>query len=271
MRPKIRIEKIKKMKGVSRIVMLTAYDYPMAKIIDEAGIDIILVGDSLGMVVLGFDSTLKVTMDMMVHHCAAVSRGVNNALVVADMPFMSYKISPEQALENAGRLIQEGGVEAVKIEGGAEMCHITERLVKAGIAVMGHIGLTPQSIHLLSGYKVQGKNHQQVKKLLDDASALEAAGVFSLVVEAVPEEVGKYITENVSIPTIGIGAGRFCDGQVLVINDLIGLTFGRVPKFVKQYRNLKEEIKQAVCEFIDDVRQQKFPSSEHCYHVDGEH
>ncbi len=263
----MRIEKIKQMKGTTRIAMMTAYDFPMAKIVDEAGIDIILVGDSLGMVMLGFDSTLYVTMDMMTHHCAAVSRGVTNALVVGDMPFMSYKITPEQALENAARLIQEGGVEAIKIEGGAEMAHITHRLVDAGIAVMGHIGLTPQSIHLLSGYKIQGKDHEQVKGLLEDAKALEDAGAFCLVVEAVPEEVGKFITEHVSIPTIGIGAGRFCDGQVLVINDILGLTFGKIPKFAKQYRNLKEEIAHAVQEYLKDVRDNTFPSEDHCYHV----
>lgn len=267
MRPKIRIDKIKQMKGSQKIVMLTAYDYPMAAILDAAGVDMILVGDSLGMVVLGLESTLRVTMDMMVHHCAAVRRGAQNALVVADMPFMSYKISAEQALGNAGRLLQEAGVEAVKVEGGEEMAPIILRLVQAGIPVMGHIGLTPQSINLLSGYKIQGKEHQQVKKLLADAKALESAGVFCIVVEAVPEEVGKLITEHTTVPTIGIGAGRFCDGQVLVINDLLGLTFGKLPKFAKQYCNLKDEIQQAVTAFIEDVRGEKFPTPDHCYHL----
>lgn len=267
MRPKMRIMKIKEMKGNTRITMLTAYDYPMAQILDEAGVDIILVGDSLGMVVLGFDSTLRVTMDMMVHHCAAVSRGVNNALIVGDMPFMSCKVSPEQALSNAARMIQEGGAEAVKIEGGVEMAHIAERLVKAGIAVMGHVGLTPQALHLLSGYKVQGKSHSQVRQLLDDAKALEQAGAFSLVVEAVPEEVGKLITEHISIPTIGIGAGRFCDGQVLVLYDMLGLTSGKAPKFVKQYANLKQTATDAVSAFINDVRNGSYPDQEHCYHI----
>jgi 3-methyl-2-oxobutanoate hydroxymethyltransferase len=255
------------MKGQSKIAMLTAYDYPMARLVDKAGVDIVLVGDSLGMVMLGFDTTLSVTMDMMTHHCAAVSRGVTNALVVADMPFMSYKICPEQALENAARLIQEGGVEAVKIEGGAEMAHIACALVDAGIAVMGHIGLTPQSVHLLSGYKVQGKDHQQVQKLLDDAAALEEAGIFSLVVEAVPEEVGKLITEHTKVPTIGIGAGRYCDGQVLVINDILGLTFGKKPKFANQYTDLGKEAAAAIDAYIKDVREGKFPTEDNCYRV----
>ncbi len=267
MRPKIRIEKIRQMKGTTRVTMLTAYDYPMAQLVDAAGIDIILVGDSLGNVVLGFDNTLRVTMDMMIHHCAAVSRGVSNALVVGDMPFMSYKISPEQALENAARMIREGGVEAVKIEGGKEMAPVVERLVEAGIAVMGHVGLTPQSVHLLSGFKVQGKDHHKVKQMVESAQALEGAGIFSLVVEAVPEEVGKTITENVSIPTLGIGAGKYCDGQVLVLNDMLGLTPGKMPKFVKQYAVLHEKISEAVSAYIRDVRENEFPDKDHTYFV----
>lgn len=263
---KIRIDTIKQMKAAGKkIVVLTAYDYPVARLLDEAKVDIILVGDSLGMVVLGYPTTIQVTMQEMIHHCRAVSRAVSRSLLVGDMPFMTYKVNAEQALRNSARMIQEGRMEAVKIEGGQEMSHIINHLVKAGLAVMGHIGLTPQSIHLLSGYKVQGKDNQGVKRLLSDAKAVEQAGAFSIVLEAMPEEVGKIITESLTIPTIGIGAGRYCDGQVLVINDMLGLSFAHLPRFVKQYANLKDTIKEATERFISEVRQGQYPDDKHRY------
>ena len=263
---KIRITTIQKMKqDGQKIAMLTAYDYPMAHILDMAGIEIILVGDSVGSVALGYGNTVPVTMADMIHHCQAVRRGVTNSLVVGDMPFMSYKISQKQALTNATRLVQRGGVEAVKMEGGGEIVPIIQTVVQAGIPVMGHVGLTPQSIHQLGGYRIQGRDNEAATKLLDDAQRLEAAGVFALVIEAVPEEVGKTITGALRIPTIGIGAGRGCDGQVLVLGDFLGLTFGRVPRFAKKYADLQQIIGNAVEQYIREVREGHFPDETHHY------
>jgi len=252
-----------------KITMLTAYDYPTALILDEAGVDVILVGDSLGNVILGYQNTIPVTMDDMVRHCAAVSRAVKRALVVGDMPFMSYA-TPELAVKNAGRLVQEGGVEAVKLEGGREMASVVKLLVDNGVPVMGHIGLTPQSIHKFGGYKVQGRTAEAVKKLMEDAEALERAGVFSIVLECIPWKVAKIITESVSVPTIGIGAGVYCDGQVLVTHDLLGFFEGFKPKFVKQYCNIKKFIMDAVGKYIDEVRSGVYPAVEHSYELPEE-
>ncbi|MEM1658498.1 MAG: 3-methyl-2-oxobutanoate hydroxymethyltransferase [Candidatus Jordarchaeales archaeon] len=252
-----------------KITMLTAYDYPTALILDEAGVDVILVGDSLGNVILGYPNTIPVTMDDMVRHCAAVSRGVKRALVVGDMPFMSYA-TPELAIKNAGRLMQEGGVEAVKLEGGREMASIVKLLVDNGIPVMGHIGLTPQSIHKFGGYKVQGRTAEAAKKLIEDAKILEKAGVFSIVLECIPWKVAKIITESVSVPTIGIGAGVHCDGQVLVTHDLLGFFEGFRPKFVKQYCNIKRFIMDAVEKYISEVRSGAYPTIEHSYELPKE-
>jgi 3-methyl-2-oxobutanoate hydroxymethyltransferase len=263
---KVRITTIQKMKqDGQKVAMLTAYDYPTARILDMAGIDIILVGDSVGSVALGYPNTVPVTMAEMIHHCQAVRRGVTNSLLVGDMPFMSYKISREQALTNATRLVQRGGAEAVKMEGGGEIVSIINAVVQAGIPVMGHVGLTPQSIHQLGGYRIQGRDDETARRLLDDAKRLEEAGVFALVIEAVPEEVGKTITEALRIPTIGIGAGRWCDGQVLVLGDFLGLTFGKIPRFAKQYADLQQTIRTAVEEYIRDVREGRFPDETHHY------
>jgi 3-methyl-2-oxobutanoate hydroxymethyltransferase len=263
---KVRTLRIVKMKEKKqKIVMLTAYDCFMAKVLDEAGVDIILVGDSVGMVQLGFEDTLRVTLDMMIHHCAAVRRGVKSSLLVGDMPFMTYKINEDEALRNAARMVQEGGCEAVKIEGGENVARFTARIVNAGIPVMGHIGLIPQSVHQLGGYRVQGKEEEDVARLINDARALQEAGVFSIVVEAVPPSVGKRITESVHVPTIGIGAGPHCDGQVLVINDMLGLTDKNPPHFVKQYAELGNTARKAVEKYIEEVRNGAFPDKEHWY------
>jgi 3-methyl-2-oxobutanoate hydroxymethyltransferase len=251
-----------------KITMLTAYDYSMAQIIDSCGIDAILVGDSLGMVVQGNDSTLKVTMDDMVYHCRCVARGVKNAILVGDMPFLSYHISTEEAVRNAGRLIQEGKMSAVKLEGGKNMMESVKSIVRAQIPVMGHIGLTPQSVNILGGFKVQGKKEAKAKALIEDAMALEEAGVFSIVLEAMPEELAKIISEKVSVPTIGIGAGRYCDGQVLVINDILGMYTDFTPKFVKQYAHLKNSIADAIGGYIQDVRTHQFPEKVHAFTMD---
>jgi 3-methyl-2-oxobutanoate hydroxymethyltransferase len=263
---KITINTILRMKQQgTKIVMLTAYDFPTARILDEAGVDIILVGDSLGNTILGYRDTIPVTLDTMIHHCAAVSRGVARSLLIGDMPFLTYKTSPEQALENAGRMVQLGGMEGVKFEGGEEIAHIVHKVVTAGIPVMGHIGLLPQSVHGLGGYRVQGKDEESAKRLLDGAVALEQAGVFSIVLEAIPPERAQHISQTVSVPTIGIGAGKFCDGQVLVLADVLGLCFAKPPKFVKQYANLRETISEAVKHFAHDVRATHYPGSEHHY------
>jgi 3-methyl-2-oxobutanoate hydroxymethyltransferase len=245
------------------ITMLTAYDYPTALAVDQAGIDTILVGDSLGMVVLGYENTLPVTMEEMLHHSRAVARGAKAALLIGDMPFMSYQVSVEEAVRNAGRFLQNGGMDAVKLEGGRERAEAIRAIVGAGIPVMGHIGLTPQSVHQLGGFRAQGKTALAAKKLLNDALTLEAAGCFSLVLESVPARLAELISKKLSIPTIGIGAGAGCDGQVLVTHDLLGLFDRFTPKFVKQYAKLNAEMKRAFTEYIDDVERKTFPAAEH--------
>ena len=252
-----------------KITMLTAYDYSMAQIIDGAGIDAILVGDSVGMVVQGHDSTLPVTIDDMVYHCRCVSRGVQHALLVGDMPFLSYHISTEEAVRNAGRLVQEGCADAVKLEGGKDMAAIVRAIVRAQIPVMGHIGLTPQSVNVFGGFKVQGKEESRARTLIEDALALEEAGVFAIVLEAVPEELARLITERVSVPTVGIGAGRYCDGQILVINDILGMYSDFTPKFVHRYANLKGTITEAVTTYAGEVRGQQFPAKENTFVMDA--
>ena len=251
-----------------KITMLTAYDYSMAKIVNDAGIDTILVGDSLGMVVQGYESTLEVTMDDMVYHCRAVARGAENALIVGDMPFLSYHISVEDAVRNAGRLIQEGKAHAVKLEGGVDQVANVTAIVKAQIPVMGHIGLTPQSVNMFGGFKVQGKDTAQAQKVIDDALALEAAGVFAIVLEGIPEKLATLITEKISVPTIGIGAGRYCDGQVLVIHDLLGMYSGQSPKFSKRYTALNETIKDSVTAYVTEVKTALFPEEKHTFTID---
>ncbi|HEX2241527.1 MAG TPA: 3-methyl-2-oxobutanoate hydroxymethyltransferase [Actinomycetota bacterium] len=248
-----------------RFVMLTAYDALSARLLDEAGIPILLVGDSLGMVMLGYESTLPVTVDEMIHHTAAVARGSSNALIIGDMPFMSYQSSLEEGMRNAGRFLKEGGAHAVKLEGGARVVELTTRLTDSGIPVMGHLGLTPQSVNQLGGYRVQGRSDEQAHRIVQEAKDLEAAGVFSLVLEAVPALLAKEVTESVSVPTIGIGAGPHCDGQVLVFHDFLGINSGHVPKFVKQYANLGDEIKKAAQEFRDEVARGKYPDADHSY------
>jgi 3-methyl-2-oxobutanoate hydroxymethyltransferase len=247
-----------------KFVMLTAYDAPSARLLDEAGIPILLVGDSLGMMVLGYSSTVPVTMDDMVHHVSAVVRGRENALVVGDMPFMSYQASVEDGLRNAGRLLQEGGAHSVKLEGGRRVLDLVSKLTESGIAVMGHLGLTPQSVNQLGGYPVQGRD-EKADEIIRDAKDLEAAGAFAVVLEAVPAELGRKVTAGVSIPTIGIGAGPDCDAQVLVWHDFLGIT-ERVPKFVKKYANLGEEIKEAARAFAAEVAAGTYPDADHSYH-----
>jgi len=256
--------------GNRKITCLTAYDYPTARLLDDVGVDILLVGDSLGMVVLGYENTLPVTVDEMVHHVRAVRRGAHRALVVADMPYGSFHVSLDESVANAVRFVKEGGAEAVKIEGGEKRLELISRLVEAEIPVMGHVGLTPQSINALGGFKVQGKTFEAAQQLIRDARAVEAAGAFSIVLESVPRELAVQITEQLRIPTIGIGAGPECDGQVLVFHDLVGLTFGGVPKFARQYANLAETISQAVSEYCEDVRNGRFPSDAESYHLPAE-
>ena len=249
--------------------MLTAYDYLSAKILDEAGIPILLVGDSLGMVMLGHPTTLPVTMDDMLVHAKAVARGARQALLVGDMPFMSYQVSTEEAVRNAGRFLQEGGMHAVKLEGGGPGIEVTRRLTQIGIPVMGHLGLTPQSVHAMGGFKVQGKSEAHAARIAADARALEEAGAFSVVLEGMPSKLAASITNELRIPTIGIGAGPATDGQVLVFHDMLGLTTGKAPKFVKRYANLAEEIARAATEYAEDVRTGKFPGPEHEYSANG--
>lgn len=253
-----------------KITMLTAYDYSTAKIIDESGVNCILVGDSLGNVILGYDSTLPVTMEDMLHHTKAVVRGAKNAMVIADMPFMSYQTSVYDAVKNAGRLIQEGGAYAVKLEGGATVCDRIEAITKASIPVVAHIGLTPQSVNSFGGFKVQGKDEQGAKKLIEDAKKVEQAGAFMLVLECVPAKLAEIITNEISIPTIGIGAGKGCDGQVLVYQDMLGMFSDFVPKFVKRYADIGETMKKAFEEYIKDVKNGDFPEEKHCYKIDDE-
>jgi 3-methyl-2-oxobutanoate hydroxymethyltransferase len=266
---RIRIPQLKEMKERGeKIVMLTAYDYLTAKIIDEAGIPLILVGDSLGNVVLGYETTIPVTMDDMLHHTKAVTRGVKSALVVGDMPFMTYQISMEDTLRNAARFIQEGGAHSVKLEGGITVADKVRRLVDSGIPVMGHIGLTPQSINQLGGRKIQGKTPEAAKKLLDDAAALEQAGAFAVVIETVPAPLGALITQKLSIPTIGIGAGPGCDGQVQVVHDVLGLTSGFVPRHAKQYAHLADTMKSAITQYQNEVKHGEFPTDENSFPLD---
>ena len=246
-----------------RFVMLTAYDFPTGQILDEAGVPVILVGDSLAQNVLGYETTLPVTMDEMLHHCRAVARGAVNALIVGDMPFLSYQISLEEGIRNAGRFLKEADAHAVKVEGPA--IELTSALVERGIPVMGHIGLTPQSVHAMGGYRVQGKTEEDAARLLNEAHALEKTGIFSLVLEGIPADVAQRITETVSVPTIGIGAGPHCDGQVLVLTDLLGLGGGKYPKFVKAYADLRGEIARAVGQFRDEVVAGAFPDETHSY------
>jgi 3-methyl-2-oxobutanoate hydroxymethyltransferase len=245
------------------ITVLTGYDYPTALALDRAGIDAILVGDSLGMVVLGYQNTLPVTMEEMLHHCRAVARGAMSALLIGDMPFMSYQISVEEAIRNAGRLLQEGGMEAVKLEGGRERLEAVRAIVGAGIPVMGHLGLTPQSIHAQGGFHPQGRTAVAAKCLLEDALLLEEAGCFSLVLESIPARLAELVSKRLAIPTIGIGAGAGCDGQVLVVHDLLGLFDRFTPKFVKKYADLHTEMQRAFGEYIADVTARRFPTQEH--------
>lgn len=252
------------------ISMLTAYDYPTALAIDRAGVDAILVGDSLGMVVLGYENTLPVTMDDMLHHCKAVARGATIAHLVGDMPFMSYQVSTAEAVRNAGRFLQEAGMDAVKLEGGREVAATIEAIVAAGIPVMGHLGLTPQSVHKLGGYKTQGKTAEAARRLIEDAHILEDAGCYAVVLEAVPDRVAELISHRLHIPTIGIGAGAGCDGQVLVTHDLLGLFDRFTPKFVRQYAQLHAEMSRAFTAYVADVRQHQFPGPEHSHTIDDQ-
>ncbi|MFW6159896.1 MAG: 3-methyl-2-oxobutanoate hydroxymethyltransferase [Acidobacteriota bacterium] len=259
---------IKKKRNKQKIVALTAYDYPTARILDEAGVDIILVGDSLGMVVLGYETTIPVTMEEMLHHTKSVRRAVKRALVVADMPYFSFHLSLEQSMANASSFIKEGGAHAVKIEGASKKrIELIEALIEAEIPVMGHVGLTPQSIRHFGRYGVKGKEPEEAKKILNDALRLEKAGVFSVVIESVPMELARLVTEKLSVPTIGIGAGSFCDGQILVFHDLVGYSNGYTPKFVKKYADLENVIKTAVSDYSRDVREGRFPDDEFSYHL----
>jgi 3-methyl-2-oxobutanoate hydroxymethyltransferase len=248
--------------------MLTAYDYPMALLEDRAGIEIILVGDSLGMTVLGYENTIPVTMDEMIHHTKAVTRGAKFALIIGDMPFMSYNTSERDAIFNAGRFMKEGGTDAVKLEGGASVKDIVRAIVKAGIPVMGHIGLTPQTISMLGGFKVQGKDAQAAQKIIDDAVLLEDAGAFSVLLEAIPAPIAKRITERLKVPTVGIGAGIHCDAQVLVVHDMLGLFDRFTPKFAKRYVNLSELMLKAFQEYREEVLKGTFPTDQHSFHID---
>jgi len=253
-----------------KITCLTAYDYPTARLLDDAGVDILLVGDSLGMVVLGYDSTLPVTLDEMIHHTRAVRRATRRALLVADMPYGSFHGDRGEAVRNAVRFIKEAGAEAVKIEGGERRMELIAQLVEAEIPVMGHIGLTPQSMHAFGGFRVQGKTVEAAEQLLRDARAVEAAGAFSIVLESIPRELAARITSELRIPTIGIGAGPECDGQILVLHDMIGLSLGHKPKFTRQYANVAETISHAVAEYAGDVREGRFPADEESYHFSSE-
>ncbi len=249
-----------------RIVALTAYDYLFAKILEEAGVDIILIGDSLGQVVLGYESTIPVTLDEMIHHASAVRRGAPDAFLVLDMPFLTYQVSPEEALRNAGRAMKESGVQAVKVEGGdAETCRTVTRLVNAGIPVMGHLGLTPQSVHVLGGYRVQGRGKDAADRILNESVALQEAGCFAVVLELVPADLARDVTGTLTIPTIGIGAGPDCDGQVLVLYDALGLNTGFQPRFLKRFAELGESARTGVDAYIREVRDGRFPDSEHSF------
>ena len=257
--------------SAAKITCLTAYDYPTARLLDEAGVDVLLVGDSLAMVVLGYESTLPVTLEEMLHHTRAVRRGTRRALLVADMPYGSYHGDPMEAVRHAVRFVKEAGAEAVKIEGGERRMELIAQIVEAEIPVMGHIGLTPQSVNAFGGFRVQGKTEQAGDQLMRDARAVEAAGAFAVVLESIPRELASRITAELKIPTIGIGAGPDCDGQILVINDLVGLSFGHQPKFVRRYADVGEIISRAAAEYCRDVQQGRFPSDEESYHLPAEH
>ncbi len=260
----------KKLDEGQKITMMTAYDYPTASLVDQAEIDTILVGDSLGMVVLGYESTVPVTMEEMLHHCKAVCRGTKQSFVIGDMPFMSYQVSVEKAVENAGRFIKDAGCESVKLEGGSEMAHVVKAIVDAGIPVCAHIGLTPQTATKLSGFKVQGKDAEGARKLVTSAKDLEEAGAFMIVLECIPDQVASRITDALNIPTIGIGAGKYCDGQVLVYHDLVGLFERFTPKMVKQYINLAPQIREALVQYREEVEKGIFPGPEHSFTMNVE-
>lgn len=251
-----------------KITMLTAYDFTTARIMDECGVNSLLVGDSLGMVMLGYENTLPVTMEDMIHHTAAVSRGAVHAFVVADMPFLSYQISVQEAVANAGRLIKEGGAHAVKLEGGAEVCEQIRAIVKASIPVVAHLGLTPQSVNAFGGFKVQGKSLEQARKLIEDAEKIQEAGACAVVLEGIPAKLAEIITRKLTIPTIGIGAGNGCDGQVLVYQDMLGLTTGHTPKFVKQFAQLGEQMRSGIADYIRETKGGSFPAQEHTYAIE---
>lgn len=255
-------------KGKQKIKMITAYDAPSAQIADKAGADIILVGDSLATVILGYETTLSATMDIMIHHTAAVARAKPHSLIIGDMPWMSFHVSQEEAIRNAGRFVREAGAQAVKLEGGRKRLNIIKSLLDAEIPVMGHLGLTPQSFNSIGGYRVQGKSTKAAIELIEDAQALAEAGVFALVLEGIPDKIAQIITNSISIPTIGIGAGPHCDGQVLVFHDVLGLNLGHVPKFVRLYANLSKTAIQALSKFFTDIESGKFPSDSESYHLD---
>ena len=266
---RVTINQIRDMKQKSeKITMLTAYDYSTAKIVDEAGIPLILVGDSLGMVVLGYETPIPVTMEDMIHHTKSVVRGTRQALIVGDMPFMTYHVSVEDALRNAARFIQEAGAQAVKVEGGVTIAEKVRRIVECGIPVMGHLGLTPQSVHQMGGLKVQAKSFEAASKLIKDAQVLEQAGVFSIVLEAIPHKLASLVTQKVTVPTIGIGAGPSCDGQVQVINDLLGLFTEFVPKHAKQYAKLADVMSSAITAYYNEVTAGSFPTVKHSFSID---
>lgn len=270
-RKKVTIHLIEAMKTRHEVIsMLTAYDYPTALVMDQVGLDIILVGDSLGMVVLGYDSTLPVTMDEMIHHCKAVARGAKYALLVGDMPFLSYQISISEAVRNAGRFLQEGGMNAVKLEGGSEWVETIRAIINAGIPVMGHLGLTPQSVFKLGGYRPQGRDAEAAYKLLEDALILQEAGCFSLVLESIPGRLAQLVSQRLNIPTLGIGAGAGCDGQVLVTHDLLGIFERFTPRFVKRYANLAGTMREAFSEFKTEVKANTFPGEEHTVEIDDD-
>ncbi|HLZ60781.1 MAG TPA: 3-methyl-2-oxobutanoate hydroxymethyltransferase [Ktedonosporobacter sp.] len=268
MRDKVTIQSIQARKHGPKLTMVTAYDAPGAQIVDRAGVDMILVGDSLATTVLGYEDTLPVTVDMMLHHTAAVTRSRPGALVIADMPWLSYHISPEEAVRNAGRLIREGRAEAVKLEGGRKRLPVIEAILAAEIPIMGHLGLTPQSIHAMGGYKVQGKTIEAARELIEDARALAEAGIFALVLEGIPDTLAEIITREIAIPTIGIGAGPHCDGQVLVFHDVLGLNTNRLPKFVRQYASLAEVATEALQRYCSDVQAGTFPADKESYHLE---
>lgn len=262
---KVTVPELRARKGGPKISMVTAYDFTMARLVDEAGVDVVLVGDSLGMVVQGLQNTIPVSMDEMAYHCRAVARGLAHAHLVGDLPFMSYQSSPIQAVESAGKLLKDGACESVKLEGGADMAEHVFRIVRAGIPVVGHIGLTPQSVHALGGFKLQGRGEDAAKRIIDDAKALDDAGAFMIVLEAVPPDVALEVTRSVSVPTIGIGAGVGCDGQVLVCTDLLGMSRGHSPKFAKRYAELGEAVVSAVRQYVDEVQSGAFPTAAHSF------